>query len=242
MHKAGCFSQEGSILLASNAMANDFDAEFFVEPDSPGLFVNQLGECDGLFGFDAVGDVSAASTTPKGSVDYGSGSVHRASVVNGVDGASVGNGVGIASISEPVHADDASEDDDGDDGLYGNQALMSVDEDDDEEEIFEEEDPPAGADDPLSWRVDHSTGDHKLKGKSNPPLCRGWARLKLSSKEFYCEDGIGRLRWAAGARDGSPVVHHGLRQSSGWVEGGRCRRRIPSALLPRLHLHCRAAP
>ncbi|KFZ25131.1 hypothetical protein V502_00390, partial [Pseudogymnoascus sp. VKM F-4520 (FW-2644)] len=141
-------------MLASNAMANDFDAEFFIDPDSPGLFVNQLGECDELFGLDAGGDVSAASTTPKGSVGYGSGSVHRASVGNGVDG---------ASISETVHADETFEDDDGDDGLYGNQALMSVDEDDDEEEIFEEEDPPAGADDPLSWRVDHSTGDHKLK-------------------------------------------------------------------------------
>lgn len=166
--------QEGSILLASNAMANDFDADFFIDPDSPGLFVNQLGECDELFGLDAVGESSAASTTPKGSADYGSGSVHRASVVDGADGASVGGGVGIASISEPVHADDASEDDDGDDGLYGNQALMSVDEDDDEEEIFEGEDPPAGADDPLSWRVDHSTGDHKLKGKSNLLHCRCW--------------------------------------------------------------------
>ncbi|KFY59836.1 hypothetical protein V496_05516 [Pseudogymnoascus sp. VKM F-4515 (FW-2607)] len=204
-------------------MANDFDADFFIDPDSPGLFVNQLGECDGLFGFDAVDDVSAASTSLKGSADSGSVSMHRASVVNGEDGASVSNGLGIASISEPVYGDDASEDDDGDDGLYGNQALMSVDEDDDEEEIFEEEDPPAGADDPLSWRVDHSTGDHKLK-------------------EFYCEDGIGRLRWAAGAGDGSPAVHHGLRKSSEWVEGGRCRRRIPSALLPGLHLHRRAAP
>lgn len=153
-------------------MANDFDAEFFIDLNSPGLFVEQLGECDGLFGFDAVGDVSAALTTPKGSVDYGSGSVHRASVVNGVDRASVGNGLGIASISELVYGDDASEDDDGDDGLYGNQALMSVEEDDDEEEIFEEEDPPVGADDPLSWRVDHSTRDHKLKGKSNLLHCR----------------------------------------------------------------------
>lgn len=169
------FLQEGSILLASNAMANDFDAEFFIDPDSPGLFVNQLGECDGLFGLelDAIDDSSTASTSPKGSADHGSWSVHRASVVNGADGASGGNGVGIASISETVPADETSEDDDGDDGLYGNQTLMSVDEDDDEEEIFEEEDPPAGADDPLSWRVDHSTGDHKLKGKSNPPLCRG---------------------------------------------------------------------
>ena len=169
------FPHEGSILLPSNAMANDFDADFFIDPDSPGLFVNQLGECDGLFGFDAVDDVSAASTTPKGSVDYGSGGVHRASDVDGADGASVGNGLGTASISETVHADDASEDDDGDDGLYGNQASRSVDEDDDdEEEIFEEEDPPAGADDPLSWRVDHSTGDHKLKGKSNLIHCRCW--------------------------------------------------------------------
>ncbi|KFZ21029.1 hypothetical protein V502_02956, partial [Pseudogymnoascus sp. VKM F-4520 (FW-2644)] len=33
--------------------------------------------------------------------------------------------------------------DDGDDGLYGNQTLMSVDEDNDEEEIFKEEDPLA---------------------------------------------------------------------------------------------------
>ncbi|KFX85917.1 hypothetical protein V490_09324 [Pseudogymnoascus sp. VKM F-3557] len=147
-------------------MANDFDADFFIDPDSPGLFVNQLGECDGLFGFDAVDDVSAASTTPKGSVDYGSGGVHRASDDDGADGASVGNGVGTASISETVHADDASEDDDGDDGLYGDQASRSVDEDDDEEDYFEEEDPPAGADDPLSWRVDHSTGDHKLKAKN----------------------------------------------------------------------------
>lgn len=155
-------------------MANDFDADFFIDPDSPGLFVNQLGECDGLFGFDAVDDVSAASTSLKGSADSGSVSMHRASVVNGEDGASVSNGLGIASISEPVYGDDASEDDDGDDGLYGNQALMSVDENDDEEEIFEEEDPPAGADDPLSWRVDHSTGDHKLKGKSNLLHCRCW--------------------------------------------------------------------
>ncbi|OBT99553.1 hypothetical protein VE01_02772 [Pseudogymnoascus verrucosus] len=78
-------------------MANDFDADFSIDLVLPGLFVNQLGECNELFRLNVGGH-----------------------------------------------------DDDGNDGLYGNQTLMSVDEDDDEEEIFKEEDPPAGAEDPLS--------------------------------------------------------------------------------------------
>ncbi|OBT70914.1 hypothetical protein VF21_10129 [Pseudogymnoascus sp. 05NY08] len=95
-------------------MANDFNVDFFIDPDSPGLFVNQLGECDGLFGLDAFCDGGPTPRSLEVPAGHGGGSVRRRSDENGVD---------AASISETVHADDASDDDD-DDGLYGNEALM----------------------------------------------------------------------------------------------------------------------
>ena len=51
---------------------------------------------------------------------------------------------------------------DDDDGLYGE--TISSTEDVDDEELGEEEDGVTGADSVLSWKIEHSTGDHRLKG------------------------------------------------------------------------------
>lgn len=135
---------------------NDFDVGFFIDPDSPRLFVDQLGDCDGFFDLGAARDASATSNSLDASTVNGSENMQRASVDNDAD---------RAPINETVYTDDVS---DNDDGLYSDHASISVDGDNDEEELVDEEDASMSADGPLSWRVDHSTGDHKLKGKPEP--------------------------------------------------------------------------
>jgi hypothetical protein len=60
-------------------------------------------------------------------------------------------------VEEERHLDDLSDDD----GLY-NETVSSV-KDVDDEELVEEEGVPI-ADRVLSWKIEHSSGDHKLKG------------------------------------------------------------------------------
>jgi hypothetical protein len=56
------------------------------------------------------------------------------------------------------HLDDLSDDD----GLY-NETSSSANEIDDDERVREDEG-VTKVDDVLSWKIEHSTGDHKLKG------------------------------------------------------------------------------
>lgn len=62
-------------------------------------------------------------------------------------------------VAEEGHFDDTS---DNDDGLHNE--IVSFAKDVDDEELVEEKDGLSRADSVLSWKIEHSTGDHKLKG------------------------------------------------------------------------------
>jgi hypothetical protein len=73
-----------------------------------------------------------------------------------------------ASSDTPCQTDKTNNMSDDDDGLYNEDAPNSVDREGDSE-LVEEEDTPVSRDSPLLWKIKHSTGDHKLKGKPTGP-------------------------------------------------------------------------
>lgn len=65
-------------------------------------------------------------------------------------------------VVTPVEEEHLSDLSDNDDGLYSMIASSAREADDDE--LGEEEDGVTRANGVLSWKIEHSTGDHRLKG------------------------------------------------------------------------------
>lgn len=76
----------------------------------------------------------------------------------------------ISVAAEEEYFDDLSDDDD---GLLGEAVSSTKDVDD--EELGEEEDGVTRANGVLSWKIEHSTGDHRLKGMQNVSFYLGIA-------------------------------------------------------------------
>lgn len=76
----------------------------------------------------------------------------------------------ISAAAEEEYFDDPSDDDD---GLLG-EAVGST-KDIDDEELSGEEDGVTRANGVLSWKIEHSTGDHRLKGMQNDSFYLGMA-------------------------------------------------------------------
>jgi hypothetical protein len=72
----------------------------------------------------------------------------------------------------PVAAAQPAEDFSDDDGLYSETTSPTGDVDDTELMEDDEEDGARRADSVLSWKVEHASGDHKLKGRAySPSFC-----------------------------------------------------------------------
>jgi len=71
----------------------------------------------------------------------------------------------FAAASRDVEASDALSDDE--DGLY-NESVSHVPQLVDNEELNDDNDAFPAEDGDFSWRIEHATGDHKLKGMSKP--------------------------------------------------------------------------
>lgn len=117
----------------------------------------------------------------------------------------------FSPVAEDGHFDDLSDDDD---GLYDETVSSAKDVDD--EELVEEEDGVARADGVLSWKIEHSTGDHKLKGMQEDSRTLE-LQLTLHSQELHCENGIPGLRRAASIGDAPPPLYNGLWESTVWI-------------------------
>jgi hypothetical protein len=67
----------------------------------------------------------------------------------------------FAAASHGVEVSDTPSDDE--DGLY-DESVLHVPQLVDDEEVGDDEDASTAEDGDFSWRIDHATGDHKLKG------------------------------------------------------------------------------
>lgn len=115
------------------------------------------------------------------------------------------------------------------------QSDTSVDSDDDTAD--EMGDAGVAQDTTSEWKIDHSSGDHRLHGRRHELV---EAQLTLSSTGFHREDRIQRIRRRASRRPAAPTEHDQLRQPPGRIVRSRPQRRVHPRLLPRLHQHCRA--
>jgi hypothetical protein len=116
-------------------MSDYFNAAFVDHEPSPGSF---LSDDDGIFDFTAASD----------------GGIH-----SGHQDASMRheNTRGLGFVGDAGALDSLSDDEDGlDDGASDSNREA-------EDEAGDEED--AAKDDGTSWKIDHTSGDHKLKGK-----------------------------------------------------------------------------
>lgn len=71
----------------------------------------------------------------------------------------------FTAASHGAEASDTPSDDE--DGLY-DESVSHVPQVVDDEELGDDEDGSTPADGDFSWRIDHATGDHKLKGMYDP--------------------------------------------------------------------------
>jgi hypothetical protein len=142
-------------------MADYVDTTFIADENSPGLFLAELREGEMFdfatasddLGWDGYQDVSTVGVDGFGpAVAAENRGYYAASTIRGDQPDSV-------APTEADHSDIPSDDDD---GLYDESASsLSKDVDD---ELDHEDDAGLAGDDGSTWKIKHSSGDHKLKG------------------------------------------------------------------------------
>lgn len=89
---------------------------------------------------------------------------------------------------------------DDDDGLYG-ESVLDAARPADEEDLGDEEDASVTGDGDFSWRIEHATGDHKLKGRVRIPCGAKWHnetnidQLKISSPKSNLRASMAYKPW-----------------------------------------------
>jgi len=94
----------------------------------------------------------------------------------------------FAAASNGVEAPPNPSDDE--DGLY-NESVSQASQPADEEELGNDDDAATTSDGDFSWRIEHATGDHKLKGMiSCLPARSAIALLTLASRYLHCQSRV----------------------------------------------------